>query len=675
MSSESHVYKGVWIDWSHGPVLGATLTLSSNAGAILGATLAFWVTLAAGGFWTVSCFVLHQIRAARNHKEEFHDGLYCQQQAVLRNSGSPSTAAWELMRLSWGWRKSGRRSLRRSLRLFLIATLILLSFTAASIFTSQIQKSATTDVLIIGSQCGMWSFPTSSASGDWALKILSLATAASAYARDCYTGQENLQCATYTTPYIPWAANGNVSCPFETDLCYWPEDTSFEMDTGLLDSHSTLGLNAPSSQRLLWRKKATCSPMRLRDYVEGVNVTVGDGNTDFYARYFLGPTNDNNWTYQYNTHGIYQGAGYNLLPLDYLQGFANYWHAIDPLSLPEADTTLLFLAQNALTYNNPVDDPMFAAHIEDSLPSGLVFYRPDFFMSTMGCVDQYQYCNPAIVTKDGLPTCTPLTSKYYVTQNISMLGLSDWQLSTITRINENMFFSSMYYSAIGLGESSMLASQTVFDINQVSLPVNQWQIEAANWFNISLARLQQSLVEYAAGPTDLGETGSVLSSNDAMDKLLCHSQKVLNSGPFTNFSILGIAITFAVGGVLIFLGLTIDVLVSIVKSWIGKGEYSRLAWVLDEKFQLQRMAFEGKGWDEWVPESKADLIPVMKKGQSIGKYDIVEKEHPTIVHRKSMPAEMSLLSDNGEQHNENKGLNNQNNGAGMHYAERPISEV
>lgn len=48
MATNSTVYTGVWINWSKGPVLGSTLTMSVRNGGIMIAVLALFVQLAGG---------------------------------------------------------------------------------------------------------------------------------------------------------------------------------------------------------------------------------------------------------------------------------------------------------------------------------------------------------------------------------------------------------------------------------------------------------------------------------------------------------------------------------------------------------------------------------------------------------------------------------------------------
>jgi hypothetical protein len=96
------------------------------------------------------------------------------------------------------------------------------------------------------------------------------------------------------------------------------------MDTGYLDSHEIFGLNAVSEERVAVRKKTTCSPLRLRKWVDTVNTTLGspsDPVTDPFIQVYIGGFNENdptmaaiasNYTYRWNGHNIFMERGYDI---------------------------------------------------------------------------------------------------------------------------------------------------------------------------------------------------------------------------------------------------------------------------------------------------------------------------------------------------------------------------
>ena len=59
-----------------------------------------------------------------------------------------------------------------------------------------------------------------------------------------------------------------------------------------------------------------------------------------------------------------------------------------------------------------------------------------------------------------------------------------------------------------------------------------------------------------------------------------------------SFSVLGLALILALGGVLIVLGAVVDTIVGWLQTG-RKAEYRHTQWILEEKLQLQRAAYEG----------------------------------------------------------------------------------
>jgi hypothetical protein len=315
MSSSSYVYTGPWVNYSHGTLVGATITLTTRDAAFLLALLAIVVTTAGHSFWTIFCYIAHQSRSSRGS----HDIIFYQEQAILKNSDSALSAAWKFFREIFAWRKHVKSRKSRSLFFIAMAIIIAALFGVASIFSSQVTKAAGSEVLINDENCGTWSFNLISTLADVYkedLKSLNETIAAANYASSCYStnNTDTPQCNTYITPAITWTTNQNVSCPFASGTCLLSPTAAYQMDTGPLDSHYVLGLNAKSSERVTTRKVATCAPVHIAPYAESVNITFPDGSTDNYAMLYLGDpgTNLTNVTYVYDLHAQYVGVGYDL---------------------------------------------------------------------------------------------------------------------------------------------------------------------------------------------------------------------------------------------------------------------------------------------------------------------------------------------------------------------------
>lgn len=118
--------------------------------------------------------------------------------------------------------------------------------------------------MIRSSDCGSLSFTEGTTGGPQALAATSSldvndTLAATTYSRACYGNSQNsLQCNQYPQPQLHWTVNQNATCPFADGLCFYGDSSAYEMDTGHIDSHQALGINAPQSERVQYRKVTTC---------------------------------------------------------------------------------------------------------------------------------------------------------------------------------------------------------------------------------------------------------------------------------------------------------------------------------------------------------------------------------------------------------------------------------
>lgn len=312
------------------------------------------------------------------------------------------------------------------------------------------------------------------------------------------------------------------------------------------------------------------------------------------------------------------------------------WQSIPELAQTDADLTLIFLAPNAIKYSYPNNDPFFGAnyYVEGGSYAGvnLSYFSADEYVNVMACQDQYQYCNG-----DEEDKCTPLTGyqQAYAAINSTNVGLNMVQESIATRIILNSRTLSTYHSIGGRGAQALRVSETIQERNQMApIPDNQWQVEVASWFAVSMARLQRSAVEFAA--PSLSKTaypaGSYLQEPEGISRAMCYSQKVGLVSDTISFSVLGLVIIFAVGLAAILLYLILEPLVA----WFqrktnsgGGGGYRRVRWVLDDKMQVQRMMFEEAGMGGvWTNLDGA--IPVTESKDVFADLHHVDPRHPRL---------------------------------------------
>ncbi|KAL8819482.1 MAG: hypothetical protein Q9223_002094 [Gallowayella weberi] len=507
-------------------------------------------------------------------------------------------------------------------------------FIVAGIFSSQVTKAAGNEVLIQSRRCGLLNLTLDPSSQRGSVAVGNLETndtmTASTYSQACYgNGQNPLQCNRYIRPSLPWTTVSNATCPFTHSLCYYGATSAYLMDSGLLDSHRDLGINAPSSDRVQYRKITTCSPIHFSAYVVEVNNT--NQKTNGYRRFniMLGEVFDiTNYTLQYNLHTLADGIGY---ALSSFTASPNGWVPIPALNRSDGDVTLVLLAANSIVYENPVTDPFFAATTEYSsvLNDGLerTFYTPDSLVSGIACVDQHQFCNPAN------RKCTPLTGFIGLDTNSDpywQIGLSRTQYITAKLIAFTSGRLTTYYSIASRGVNALRASETVVPNTffQIGLPNTQWMVEVSSWFAISMAKLQLKTVQYATGPPYIPEGYNLVGPESKEEENICKNQIIRNAKGTTSFSVLGVTIILVVGAVLILGSFALDPTVQLVRHTMRKNEYKIIQYAVDGTWQLQRLAYEEAGQGHW--SGGVNSVPLTRVEDKIGLPRDANQTHPRL---------------------------------------------
>ena len=304
------------------------------------------------------------------------------------------------------------------------------------------------------------------------------------------------------------------------------------------------------------------------------------------------------------------------------------WAPISALNRTDADVSIFFVAPNSVMYEKPVTDPLFAATTPYSLPNAKgpnsTYYSPDKAVSVLACTDQFQFCNPTT------GKCTPLTGMTFLDgDQLSELDLNSPQL-TVAEHLQNLLPSLMIWSGVQpRGVSALQASETLHDgLIQIGLPNNQWMREVSTWYGVSMALLQQKIVQYATGPPYVPEGYKLLGPLNEFEERICKNQKIRSSGRTTSFSVLGIAVILAVGSLLILTHLVLDMILQFVRQIFGWKEYKSLQWTIDGKYQLQRLAYEEAGQGVWT--GGASAVPVTMQRDRIGVPKNVDPNHPRL---------------------------------------------
>ncbi|KAE9371335.1 hypothetical protein N431DRAFT_483888 [Stipitochalara longipes BDJ] len=648
MSTNTTVHVGFWTNQSKGPIFGSTLTLSSRNGNILIAILALFVSLSGGQSWSILSFLAHQVCTTKASR----DGLWHQQQAVLRNNRSDVSSVWQLMRISWAWRQVSVHSIRRSLGLILLGLLHLGLFFATGALIPYIV--AVDNQVLLGSSpyCGPFS----------AQGVLDQTTIGSVIAFDAYTknsialsaeyvsnclaqNQTLPECNTFKQPRLNWTS-ARAPCPFGDEMCLGPENGAIKLDTGLLDSRDDFGVNGQGFERISYRRASTCVPITTQNFTTNGTSSIGDADFNYTAAFYgpnqidltmINDTNLQNATYILSNYRdfalpfyIDESSPYtvDVEVSDVSGGFS----PIPELFVPNRSLSLIFASFTG-SYTGPSDDLWIPAHQNltqtfsenGTAGSPVQIFSPDSSLSVLACVEQQQFCNPSFL---GGIKCTKMLSPgdFLVAGPALMaeIGANDRQFAVASTMYSAASLSTFYYTVLSL-DVPLLADSLAGGGVSVPLPNNQWELEVENWFQIGLNNVQRMVVSFATGPPSQFAQYTLNQAKSPAMQWMCENQ-IIQREDFTSFSTLALALIFGLGGTVIALSLFLEVLVGWARIRFNGDLWRQEKWWMDGTLQLQRAAFENSGlggvWRvgmEDVPISgKGKVFPGLGMGKSDG---------------------------------------------------------
>ncbi len=210
---------------------------------------------------------------------------------------------------------------------------VILSFTAAGIFVAEVASKSYQDVVVLATSrdCGdltfVWSPNATTA------ERLSRSQSQTKYAQEKYQSSRGYAASYYgnssrfhlgspfVQPTLP-CHGSPVPCPFDAEgktKCLGPnltEGPAWHMDSGVLDSHTHFGVNAPPRNRIGWRKLATCAVVDPTNFITQPFITTDNiggtttNNTNVGLKLQDGdwsPTALDNITFIFNLNEPYVG--------------------------------------------------------------------------------------------------------------------------------------------------------------------------------------------------------------------------------------------------------------------------------------------------------------------------------------------------------------------------------
>jgi hypothetical protein len=257
-----------------------------------------------------------------------------------------------------------------------------------------------------------------------------------------------------------------------------------------------------------------------------------------------------------------------------------------------------------------ITDPLFKALNQSSQNSQ--FYTASNDLNILGCIEQYQFCNL------GNERCTDLTGLYGIKETIEKgdLLLTSRQ-EAVYRVMWKAAWSMAFQWAFEvLSDNILRARETVFTVKSItssSLPSNQWEIEALNLHNLSLAVFQRRVWEFASPESfeirpGLNSLKQIVRPTERNMLELCGVQKI-RSGDHYSVSVLGMGIMLGVGSLLILLDWMLIQQIFWFRSLTSGRHTKKADWTNTGTLQLQRQALEARGVGPW--NTKDYEVPVL----------------------------------------------------------------
>ena len=532
------VFLGVWTNWSKNQVLGSTLTMTQKNGNVVVAFVALFITFVGARFWRIVCVAIHHAQSSA----EPQDGIYHQRQAILKNADNPLAGFLSWYQLLMAWRKIGHRTYHRLLPMAILSACIGIGFIAASLLSSRVGSAMGEEVLVRGT-CGVNILghhiagqdknPAVETSPEFFTVLIPFLgqrlVSFSNYALSCYATKGNAQgCNTYVKSQLPFTSNHSAACPFQDGICRL-NNSNILIDTGYIDSHKDLGMNARPEDRFLYRRTTHCAPLVSEGYTSTINYN-NSGIPVPYIQYNYGANGPvpqpraGNVTYVYpqtQPKDRFQSGKASLLP-EYTLGY-NYANVINGSSaasrgftpIPEiartdADVTLFFLSSNQVTSPVPINDPWYAAH--QTVPGyrlnfngwgnlSVGAYFADETASVLGCAKQYQICLPSTSTSTS-KRCSRMGGKQELAYLLASLSPTPPQRARITwAIMAALTGNELDGFVQTLGAASLSSKYSLVSGVQGPLPDDQWQRDVEHWHAASLVAMQGSAVDSAMGPS------------------------------------------------------------------------------------------------------------------------------------------------------------------------------
>jgi len=241
--------------------MGQTITTDTKTASIIVAVLAVLTTLGMGHLWNLITFVFHQIRADGRPSE----GVFRQQQALLRTLPTPSSFVTDSLKLVFKWKGiASKKVLGYSMMQISVALFFAIGSLAASIFSSYAVSGSNLVVLVKSPFCGLMTGVTYSGYNSQVMDI------SNRYARECYRDGKIVpaRCNIFMNPKLDFTME-DAECPFPGQC----KGRGVALDSGMIDVIEAFGLNSPKENGVKYRTRKTCGVLSMENRTSVVKAT------------------------------------------------------------------------------------------------------------------------------------------------------------------------------------------------------------------------------------------------------------------------------------------------------------------------------------------------------------------------------------------------------------------
>lgn len=216
------------------------------------------------------------------------------------------------------------------------------------------------------------------------------------------------------------------------------------------------------------------------------------------------------------------------------------------LQRPDGDLELMFLSGNGVHFDKKMADEWYRATVPSTkaqistLKDPIDLYDFETAASPMGCVRQWQWCNPSLPPDRA---CGPLASYYDAYVGAAPLfGITAEEMGRdrpsaadprgsavnwadmILRSNPQQLNDFVLYARSG----ALASKGLVFSAVALGLPDDQWKRDVVKWWNMVMATWQMAYVSVVRGPNEPEFAGLRSYPVNDMETRFCENQVSLS---------------------------------------------------------------------------------------------------------------------------------------------------